>query len=160
MPSSAPAIDIGIQPDARADITEGLSRVLADNYSLYFMTHAFHWNVTGPMFRTLHQMFEDQYRELWGATDLIAERIRALGAYAPGSYGQLARYGSIKAPDEVPAALDMVRLLVEGHEAVAKQIRTVFPIAEKADDQATMDLLVDRLRSHEKTAWMLRSLLE
>ena len=160
MTMPAPAIDIGISADARASITEGLSRVLADNYSLYFMTHGFHWNVTGPMFQTLHLMFEEQYRELWAATDLIAERIRALGAYAPVSYDHLGRLTSIKQPTEVPAALDMVRQLVTGHEAVARQIRAVFSTAEQANDQATMDLLTERLLVHEKTAWMLRSLLE
>jgi starvation-inducible DNA-binding protein len=158
--SKPPAIDIGIDAEARAAITEGLSRVLADNYSLYFMTHGFHWNVTGPMFQTLHLMFEQQYNELWTATDLIAERIRSLGAYAPVSYGQLGKLTSIEQPTEVPAALDMVRQLVGGHEAVAKQIRRVFPTADKAGDQATMDLLTQRLQVHEKTAWMLRSLLE
>jgi starvation-inducible DNA-binding protein len=156
-----PAIDIGIGDKDRAAIAAGLSRLLADTYTLYLTTHNFHWNVTGPMFNTLHAMFMQQYTELWNAVDPIAERIRALGHPAPGSYGQ---YGSLSslpdAPAEPPKALAMVRILVEGHEAVARTARGIFPLAEQAGDQPTADLLTQRLDVHEKTAWMLRSLLE
>ncbi|HUS68579.1 MAG TPA: Dps family protein [Kofleriaceae bacterium] len=160
MAKNVPSIDIGISEGARAEIAVGLSRVLADTSSLYMMTHGFHWNVTGPMFQTLHLMFETHYNELWMALDLIAERIRSLGSYAPGSYAQLGGLTSIEVPAEVPAALDMIRRLVAGHEAVARQIRATYPIAESASDQVTLDLLTQRLQVHEKTAWMLRSLLE
>src|SRR5688500_18235549 len=135
MSKNVPAIDIGISADARAGIAAGLSRVLADTYSLYFMKHGLHWNVTGPLFQTLHLMFEQHYNELWTATDLIAERIRSLGSFAPGSYQQLAKLTSIEVPAEVPAATDMIRRLVSGHEAVARQIRATFPTADGASDQ-------------------------
>jgi starvation-inducible DNA-binding protein len=156
---SAGAIDIGIGDAQRAAIAEGLSRVLADTYTLYLKTHAFHWNVEGPMFNTLHEMFMVQYTELWNALDLIAERIRALGYHAPGTYAQFAKLTSIKETEETPAAMDMVALLVAGHEAVARTARSVFPAAEAGTDEATADLLTQRLSVHEKTAWMLRSLL-
>jgi starvation-inducible DNA-binding protein len=155
-----PAIDIGIPETHRADIAEGLGRVLADSTALYAKTHGFHWNVTGPMFNSLHQMFMEQYTELWTALDGIAERIRALGHLAPfggSTYGGLS---SILETEGVPAALAMVRELVEGHEAVARTIRSVFAVADEAGDQPTADLLTQRLQIHEKTAWMLRSLLE
>ncbi|MCI1191674.1 DNA starvation/stationary phase protection protein [Calidifontimicrobium sp. SYSU G02091] len=159
--AGAPRIDIGIGEKDRKAIAEGLSKLLADTYTLYLTTHNFHWNVTGPMFNTLHTMFMQQYTELWNAVDPIAERIRALGHAAPGSYAQYGRLSSIPdAPAEPPKAMDMVRILVDGHEAVARTARSVFPLAEKADDQPTADLLTQRLDVHEKTAWMLRSLLE
>jgi starvation-inducible DNA-binding protein len=157
----APAISIGIGEKDRAAIAAGLSKLLADTYTLYLTTHNFHWNVTGPMFNTLHAMFMTQYTELWNAVDPIAERIRALGHAAPGSYGQFGKLSSIAdAPAVPPKAMEMVRILVDGHEAVARTARSVFPIADKADDQPTADLLTQRLDIHEKTAWMLRSLLE
>ncbi len=163
-PSSATklaAINIGIGEKDRAAIAGGLSRLLADTYTLYLTTHNFHWNVTGPMFNTLHAMFMAQYTELWNAVDPVAERIRSLGHAAPGSYAQFGKLSSIgDAPTTPPKALEMVRILVEGHEAVARTARSVFPLAEKADDQPTADLLTQRLDIHEKTAWMLRSLLE
>jgi starvation-inducible DNA-binding protein len=154
-------IDIGISDADRAAIAEGLSRLLADTYTLYLTTHNFHWNVTGPMFNTLHLMFMTQYTELWNAVDPIAERIRSLGHPAPGSYAQFQALSSIDdVPAQPPKAMDMVRTLVAGHEAVARTARAVFPIAERASDQPTADLLTQRLDIHEKTAWMLRSLLE
>lgn len=152
-------VDIGIPEDSRQEIAQGLSRVLADTYSLYLKTHYFHWNVTGPMFNSLHLMFEQQYTELATAVDEIAERIRALGVFAPGSYSQFTELGSIPETREVPSAEEMVRLLVEGNEAVAKTARSVFPSAEKGGDESTADLLTGRLRVHEKTAWMLRSII-
>ena len=158
--TSAPPIDIGSPAEQRARIAEGLGRVLADSTVLYAKTHGFHWNVTGPMFNTLHLMFMEQYTELWTALDAIAERIRALGCPAPfggASYDQLA---SIPEAQGVPAALAMVRELVLGHEAVARTIRSVFATADGAGDQPTADLLTQRLQIHEKTAWMLRSLLD
>jgi starvation-inducible DNA-binding protein len=159
--TSIPRIDIGIGDKDRAAIAAGLSRLLADTYTLYLTTHNFHWNVTGPMFNTLHAMFMAQYTELWNAVDPIAERIRALGHPAPGSYGQFGQLSSIAdAPPSPPKALEMVRILCDGHEAVARTARGVFPAADKADDQPTADLLTQRLDIHEKTAWMLRSLLE
>lgn len=155
------AIDIGIGEKDRAAIAGGLARLLADTYTLYLTTHNFHWNVTGPMFNTLHAMFMAQYTELWNAVDPIAERIRSLGHAAPGSYAQFGALASIKdAPARPPKALEMVRILVDGHEAVARTARSVFPLAAQADDQPTADLLTQRLDIHEKTAWMLRSLLE
>lgn len=155
------AIDIGISEADREAIVEGLSRLLADTYTLYLTTHNFHWNVTGPMFNTLHQMFMAQYTELWNAVDPIAERIRSLGYPAPGSYAQFGSLASIKdAPAEPPKALEMVAVLVEGHEAVARTARGLFPLAEKAGDEPTSDLLTQRLSVHEKTAWMLRALLQ
>jgi starvation-inducible DNA-binding protein len=153
-------IDIGISEKDRRKVAEGLSRLLADNYSLYLKTHNFHWNVTGPMFQTLHVMFMEQYNELWLALDQIAERIRALGFPAPGTNSEFARLTSIEETQGVPEAREMVRLLVQGHEAVARTARRAFPAVEKANDQPTMDLLTQRLQVHEKTAWMLRSLLE
>jgi starvation-inducible DNA-binding protein len=159
--TSATAIDIGISAKDRAAISEGLSRLLADTYTLYLTTHNFHWNVTGPMFNTLHAMFMGQYTELWNAVDPIAERIRSLGHAAPGSYAQFARLSSLPdAPGQPPKALEMVRVLVAGHEAVARTARALFPVADKASDEPTADLLTQRLTVHEQTAWMLRSLLE
>ena len=157
---SAPTIDIGIPEAQRKQIAEGLGRVLADSTVLYAKTHGFHWNVTGPMFNTLHLMFMEQYTELWNALDEIAERIRALGHPAPYGAATYTHLSSIPETDGVPAALDMVRELVNGHEAVARTIRGVFTTADEANDQPTADLLTQRLQIHEKTAWMLRSLLE
>ncbi len=153
-------IDIGIDQKGRKQIAGGLSKVLADTYTLYLKTHGFHWNVTGPMFQTLHLMFEQHYNELWVALDAIAERIRALGVFAPGTSRQLGQLSSIKEDDGVPKAKDMIRKLVEGHETVARTARTAFKLAEQANDQPTCDLLTQRMQIHEKTAWMLRSLLE
>ena len=153
-------INIGISESDRKAIANGLSHVMADTYSLYLKTHNYHWNVTGPMFRTLHLMFEEQYNELWTAVDLIAERIRALGYFAPGTYFALGSLTSIKEDEGIPPAKEMIRNLVKGHEQVATTARKLFPIAEKASDQPTADLLTQRLETHEKTAWMLRSLLE
>lgn len=153
-------IDIGIDARKREEIANGLSRVLADTYTLYLQTHNFHWNVTGPMFQTLHLMFETHYNELALAVDLIAERIRALGFPAPGTYKQFSQLSAIKEEDGVPAAQDMIRILVKGHETVARTAREVFRAAEDANDQPTCDLLTQRMQVHEKTAWMLRSLLE
>lgn len=153
-------INLGIPEASRQEIAEGLSRLLADTYSLYLKTHNFHWNVTGPMFQTLHLMFETQYTELALAVDLIAERIRALGFPAPGTYSDYAKLSSIEETPGVPKAQDMIRLLVEGQEAVARTARSVFPVADKVNDEPTADLLTQRLQVHEKTAWMLRSLLE
>src|SRR5690349_194606 len=154
------AVDIGIKPQDRKAIADGLSRLLADTYTLYLKTHNFHWNVKGPMFQTLHLMFETQYNELALAVDLIAERIRSLGFPAPGTYRQFVELSSIKETAGVPAATSMIKLLVEGHEAVAKTARSVFPAVDKASDEPTADLLTQRMQVHEKTAWMLRSLLE
>jgi starvation-inducible DNA-binding protein len=156
----AVAIDIGIADKERKKIAEGLSRLLADTYTLYLKTHNYHWNVEGPMFQTLHTMFELQYTELALAVDLIAERIRALGHYAPGSYAQYAKLSSIKEETGVPGAQDMIKDLVKGNEAVSKTARAIFPVVEKASDEPTADLLTQRMQIHEKTAWMLRSLLE
>ncbi len=154
-------INIGMSEKDRAAIAHGLARLLADTYTLYLTTHNFHWNVTGPMFNTLHQMFMTQYMELWNAIDPIAERIRALGHPAPGSYSQFGELSSLPdAPHKPPKAMTMVSQLVAGHEAVARTARAVFPLAEEANDQPTADLLTQRLDIHEKTAWMLRSLLE
>jgi starvation-inducible DNA-binding protein len=158
--SAAPPIDIGIPAAQRAAIAEGLGRVLADSTVLYAKTHGFHWNVTGRMFNTLHLMFMEQYTELWNALDEIAERIRALGHVAPFGGSTYNGLSSIPETEGVPAALAMVRELVEGHEAVARTIRGVFATADEAGDQPTADLLTQRLQIHEKTAWMLRSLLE
>jgi starvation-inducible DNA-binding protein len=155
-----PRIDIGISDNDRRKIAAGLGRLLADTYTLYLKTHNFHWNVTGPMFQTLHVMFEEQYTELWTATDLIAERIRALGHPAPGTFREFLASTTIAEPDGIPAATDMVRELVTGHEAVARTARAVLPAADKANDQPTVDLLTQRLQTHEKAAWMLRSLLD
>ncbi|MFN3586138.1 MAG: Dps family protein [Moraxellaceae bacterium] len=154
-----PALNIGISDAARAEIVEGLSRLLADTYTLYLKTHNFHWNVTGPMFNTLHLMFEAQYTELALAVDLIAERIRSLGHPAPGSYRAFAKLSSIPEADGVPEAEDMIRQLVEGQEAVVRTARSIFPVVDAAGDEPTADLLTQRMQVHEKTAWMLRSLL-
>lgn len=153
-------MDIGIEEQDRKDIAQGLSHLLADTYTLYLKTHYFHWNVTGPMFNTLHLMFEGQYTELALAVDLVAERIRSLNIYAPGTYRDFARLSSIKESESVPKAQDMIAELVAGHEAVCRTARSVFPAAEAASDEATKDLLTQRLQLHEKTGWMLRSLLE
>jgi starvation-inducible DNA-binding protein len=153
-------IEIGIEEKDRKDIAEGLSRLLADTYTLYLKTHNFHWNVTGPMFQTLHLMFETQYNELALAVDLIAERIRALGFPAPGTYVDFGRLSSIPEEQGVPPAQEMIRKLIKGHEAVVRTARSIFPVGEKASDQPTLDLLTQRMQVHEKTAWMLRSLLE
>lgn len=156
----APEINIGISREDREEIVAALSRLLADTYTLYLKTHNFHWNVTGPMFQTLHLMFETQYNELALAVDLIAERIRALGAPAPGSYREFARLSSIQEAEGVPAAPEMIRQMVEGQEAVVRTARAAFPAVERASDEPTADLLTQRMQVHEKTAWMLRSLLE
>jgi starvation-inducible DNA-binding protein len=153
-------IDIGIDAKEREAIAGGLSRVLADSYTLYLKTHNFHWNVTGPMFQTLHLMFETQYNELALAVDLVAERIRALGFPAPGTYRKFVELSAIKEEAGIPKSEDMIRRLVEGHETVARTAREVFHAAEAASDQPTCDLLTQRMQVHEKTAWMLRSLLE
>ena len=153
-------IEIGISKKDRQAIADGLSRVLADTYALYLKTHNYHWNVTGPMFQTLHLMFEQQYNELWLAVDLVAERIRALGHFAPGTYKALGKLSSIAEEEGVPPAMQMIRNLVKGHEQVAATARKVFAVADEANDQATADLLTQRLEVHEKTAWMLRSLVE
>ncbi len=159
--TGAPRINIGISDKDRAAIAQGLSRLLADTYTLYLTTHNFHWNVTGPMFNTLHTMFMGQYTELWNAVDPVAERIRSLGHAAPGSYAQFGKLTTLPdAPSTPPQALEMVRILVEGHEAVARTARELFPVADKASDEPTADLLTQRLTVHEQTAWMLRSLLE
>ncbi len=152
-------IDIGIEEGDRVAITEGLSRLLADSYTLYLKTHNYHWNVTGPMFQTLHLMFETQYNELALAVDLIAERIRALGAPAPASYREFVALSSVPEEDDHPDATEMISRLVVGQETVARTARSVFPSVEKAHDEPTADLLTQRLQIHEKTAWMLRSLL-
>jgi starvation-inducible DNA-binding protein len=159
--AGVPAINIGISEKDRAAIAAGLSKLLADTYTLYLTTHNFHWNVTGPMFNTLHAMFMTQYTELWNAVDPVAERIRSLGHPAPGSYAQFGKLSSLKdAPASPPKAMEMVRILMQGHEAVARTARGVFPLADKAGDEPTADLLTQRLTVHEQTAWMLRSLLE
>jgi starvation-inducible DNA-binding protein len=155
-----PNIDIGIPAAQREDIAQGLSRLLADTYTLYLKTHNYHWNVTGPMFQTLHLMFETQYNELALAVDLIAERIRALGAAAPGSYRAFAELSSITEDTDHPDATTMIRRLVDGQETVARTAREVFAVADDAGDQPTADLLTQRMQVHEKAAWMLRSLLE
>jgi starvation-inducible DNA-binding protein len=153
-------IDIGIDEADRGTIAEGLSRLLADSYTLYLKTHNYHWNVTGPMFQTLHLMFETQYSELSLAVDLIAERIRALGAPAPGSYREFTALSSVPEDDDRPNATEMIRRLVAGQESVARTARSIFPVVEQAHDEPTADLLTQRLQIHEKTAWMLRSLLD
>ena len=153
-------LNTGISTEHRQKLADELSRLLADSYTLYLKTHNFHWNVTGPMFQTLHVMFEEHYTELALAVDLIAERIRALGFPAPGSYAAYARLSSVVDADGVPSALEMVKLLVEAHETVIRTAREAVKAAEEAGDQATADLGTQRLQIHEKTAWMLRSLLE
>ena len=156
----AAKIDIGISENDRIEIAEGLSGLLADSYTLYLMTHNFHWNVKGPMFNTLHVMFMQQYTEQWTALDLIAERIRALGCPAPGTYKEFVKLASIQEIEGVPKALEMVQHLVSAQEATARTARRLFSMVEKANDQPTADLLTQRLEVHEKTAWMLRSLLD
>ena len=157
----APAINIGIGEQDRTAIAGGLSRLLADTYTLYLTTHNFHWNVTGPMFNTLHAMFMQQYTELWNAVDPIAERIRSLGHVAPGSYAEFAKLSSLPdAPSAPPKALEMVAILAKGHEGAARTARAMFDLVDKASDEPTADLLVQRLTVHEQTAWMLRALLE
>jgi starvation-inducible DNA-binding protein len=156
----AASINIGISDKDRKKIADGLSKLLADTYTLYLKTHNFHWNVTGPMFNTLHLMFEGQYNELALAVDLIAERIRALGYPAPGSYKEFARLSSIPEADGVPTAQEMIQQLVEGQEAVTRVARSIFPAVDAAADEPTADLLTQRMQLHEKNAWMLRSLLE
>jgi starvation-inducible DNA-binding protein len=156
----APEIEIGIDPADRKSVADGLSHLLADTYTLYLKTQNFHWNVTGPQFRALHAMFEEQYTELAGAVDEIAERIRALGHPAPGSFAKFRELTSIEEDPGVPSAEEMTRQLAVGHEAVDRTARNVFGLAEGAEDQVTMDMLVERMQIHEKSAWMLRSLLE
>ena len=153
-------IEIGIPESDRQKIAAGLSRFLADSYTLYLKTHNFHWNVVGPMFQTLHLMFQTQYTELWNAVDVIAERIRSLGSFSPGTYAEFSELSSIK---ETKGAIDaeaMIRALIEGHQAVIRTARSIFPLSESVQDQVTMDLLTQRMQVHEKTAWMLRSLLQ
>ena len=158
--SKSTAINIGINESDRAKIVDGLSALLADSFTLYMMTHNFHWNVTGPQFNSLHAMFMDQYTEQWNALDIIAERIRALGHPAPGTFSEFAKLTSVKEVSGVPKATDMVRHLVDAQETTARTARKLFPVVEAANDQPTADLLTQRLEIHEKTAWMLRSLLE
>jgi starvation-inducible DNA-binding protein len=152
-------INIGINEGQRTEIAKGLSKFMADTYTLYLKTHGFHWNVTGSMFNTLHLMFETQYNELWASIDVIAERIRALDAFAPGSYAELSKLTSLKEATGVPSAKEMIAQLLEGHETVIREARNLAPTVEKANDEATLDLLTQRIQIHEKTAWMLRSLL-
>lgn len=158
--TEAMPINIGISADDRQKIAHGLSGLLADSYTLYLMTHNFHWNVTGPQFNGLHQMFMTQYTQQWNALDMIAERIRALGHPAPGTYKTFAQLASIAEVEGVPKSNDMVRHLVKAHEATARTARKMFPVVDAAEDQPTADLLTQRIEVHEKTAWMLRSLLE
>ena len=158
--ATAKNVNIGIDDASRAKIAEGLSRLLADTYTLYLKTHNFHWNVTGPMFQTLHLMFETQYTELALAVDLIAERIRALGHPAPETYSEYVKLSSIPETPGVPKAKEMIGLLVEGQESVVRTARSIFPLLEAVNDEPTADLLTQRMQVHEKTAWMLRSLLE
>ncbi|NQZ01583.1 MAG: DNA starvation/stationary phase protection protein [Bdellovibrionales bacterium] len=153
-------INIGIDEQQRKAISSGLGHLLADSYTLYLKTHNYHWNVTGPMFQTLHLMFEQHYTELAMAVDQVAERIRALGEYAPGSYTQFSELSSIKEATSVPEAQQMIRDLVDGHEAVVRTARKVIPVADEANDEVTLDLCTQRMEVHEKTAWMLRSLLD
>ena len=153
-------INTGISAEQRSAIVQSLSRLLADSYVLYLKTHSFHWNVEGPMFQTLHQMFMDQYTETWNAIDLIAERIRSLGEYAPGTYREYARLTRIKETEGVPRAEEMIRLLIDGQEAVVRTAREALSVADEANDQPTLDLLTQRMQVHEKNAWMLRSLLK
>jgi starvation-inducible DNA-binding protein len=153
-------LDTGISAKDRAAIAAGLARLLADTYVLYLKTHNFHWNVEGPMFQTLHQMFMEQYTETWNAIDLVAERIRSLGHYAPGTYKEYLGLARIRETAGVPKAEQMVKLLIEGQEAVVRTAREVLPLAERGDDEPTLDLLTQRMQVHEKNAWMLRSLLK
>jgi starvation-inducible DNA-binding protein len=158
--ASTPIIDIGISEKDRRAIAAGLSRLLADTYTLYLQTHQFHWNVTGPMFQTLHVMFEAHYTEMALAVDEIAERIRSLGMPAPGTYAAYQKLTTIREVEGVPKAKQMIALLVTGHETVVRTARSIYPVVEKAVDEASADLLTQRIQLHEKTAWMLRSLLE
>ena len=158
--AKSPAINIGISDAGREKIVRGLSALLADSYTLYLMTHNFHWNVIGPQFNSLHAMFMGQYTEQWNALDIIAERIRALGYPAPGTYSEFVKRASIKEVEGVPKAEDMIRHLVKAQEATAKTARKLFPVVDSANDQPTADVLTQRIDVHEKTAWMLRSLLE
>lgn len=160
MKRSAPEIEIGIDPSDRRSIADGLSTLLADTYTLYLKTQSFHWNITGPMFRALHAMFEEQYKDLAGAVDEVAERIRALGHPAAGSFAQFSKLTTLEEETGTPSADEMVRQLVTGHEAVVRTARNAFTTAEEAEDQVTMDLLAERMQVHEKQAWMLRSLLQ
>lgn len=153
-------MNTGISDKDRAKIAEGLSRLLADTYTVYLKTHNFHWNVEGPMFQTLHILFMEQYTEAWNAIDVIAERIRSLGYYAPGTYKQYQKLASIRETDGIPKALRMIELLIEGQEAIVRTARSVLPLADKASDEPTVDLLTQRMQVHEKNAWMLRSLLQ
>ncbi len=152
-------MDIGISAEDREKIVKGLSKLLADSYTLYLMTHNFHWNVTGPQFNGLHTMFMDQYTEQWNALDIIAERIRALGFPAPGTYKEFSKLTAIKEVEGVPSATDMLKLLVNAQETTARTARGLFPVVNEANDQPTADVLTQRLNVHEKTAWMLRSML-
>ena len=154
------SMDIGISEADRKKIAEALSALLADSYTLYLMTHNFHWNVTGPQFNSLHTMFMNQYTEQWNALDIIAERIRSLGFPAPGTYKEFVKLASIKEVEGVPKANDMIRHLVAAQEATARTARKLFPVVDEANDQPTADVLTQRIDVHEKTAWMLRSLLE
>ena len=158
--SASLPVNIGISDAKRKKIAEGLSKLLADSYTLYLMTHNFHWNVTGPQFNSLHVMFMDQYTEQWNALDVIAERIRALGFPAPGTYNEFVKLASIEEVEGVPKATDMIRHLVLAQEATARTARALFPVVDDANDQPTADVLTQRIDVHEKTAWMLRSLLE
>jgi starvation-inducible DNA-binding protein len=160
MKRSAPEIEIGIDPSDRRAIADGLSTLLADTYTLYLKTQSFHWNITGPMFRALHVMFEEQYKDLASAADEVAERVRALGHPAPGSFAQFSKLTTLQEETGTPQAEEMVRQLVTGHEAVVRTARNAFTTAEEAEDQVTMDLLAERMQVHEKQAWMLRSLLQ
>jgi starvation-inducible DNA-binding protein len=153
-------MDTGISAEQRRAIAQGLSKLLADTYVVYLKTHNFHWNVEGPMFQTLHQMFMEQYTETWNAIDLIAERIRSLGEYAPGTYREYSKLTRIKETEGVPKAEQMVQLLIEGQEAIVRTARELLPIADEAGDEPTLDLLTQRMQVHEKNAWMLRSLLK
>lgn len=153
-------INIGISEEQRKEIAQGLSVLLADSYTLYLKTHNYHWNVTGPMFQTLHTLFETQYTELATAVDEIAERIRALGEFAPGSYKEYGKLTHIKEADDIPNAEDMIKDLVKGQETIAKTARSIVPVADDASDEVTLDLLTQRMNIHEKNAWMLRSLVE
>lgn len=157
--AAVPVMDIGMTDAQRKDIAKGLCHLLADSYTLYLKTHNFHWNVTGPMFNTLHLMFEAQYNELALAVDLIAERIRALGYPAPGSYREFLKLSTIPEATGSPSADEMIRQLVEGQESIVRTSRSIFPIVDDAHDEPTADLLTQRMQVHEKTAWMLRSLL-
>ncbi|MDX8379538.1 MAG: Dps family protein [Gallionella sp.] len=158
--NNVPVINIGLSEEERKDIADGLAKMLADSYTLYLKTHNFHWNVTGPMFQTLHQMFMVQYNEIWLAVDSLAERIRALGYPAPGSYSQFAALTSISENEGTPKAREMIQQLLEGQEAVVRTARALFTLVDKAGDQPTADLLTQRMTVHEQNAWMLRSLLE